>query len=771
MTNYNFSSLNDREFEELVKDVLNKEFNLNLKSYPKGRDKGIDLRQSSPKTKNEIIVQVKHFVDSRFPTLKSKLIKEELPKIKLLNPKRYILATSLSLSTSQKDTLIQELFPFIKSEDDIISRIEINEYLANHRRIIIKYTRLWFSDAAVLEHLLNNGTENKSRVFLELLSKKAKFYVYPSILNDANKKLRKNKILLIIGQPGVGKSTLAEIQLLELSRKEFKVHIVDDLEEAERVFSNEKEKQVFYFDDFLGSKYSEILNVSTSETRLIRFLERVDSTPNKYVILTTRTIILNYATENYDKINKIKSNLKKYELKVEQYSKFERAKILYNHLFFKKLDDAYLNEIRRNKFYFTIIQNKNYTPRLIEFISDKFHLNDVNPENYQQFIIEILKHPKETWKHSFHKQISSIERAFILTMFTFSEQIDINTLRKAFEARMKYEKKKHNQIIEPNQFEISLKLLLNGFIVNTIYNYDENNESKLSFINPSLTDYIVKYISETPGELKAILSSIKYYKQLDRFKSEFTKTVLDSEIQEIIYAKIKNNKLIKGKTYIKDTNIYMLSYLSEFCSKLNIDEFLMSLFTKISWTNINSSFDAKQLLRSLLRLNYNANINAYQYLAKNIYSILEEIYSRIDSSAYVLEIREALEIFGYSYEEFIQSPDGMRIIEKYIINVLTSEEEDLTFSLEDEVTNINDLDVIQEKLDSIKYTMYSDLEIDGIIEVEYTFDINYDRWNDRIELNIQNRKLIGEERKNYSFEEVVSASEKNIDRKINALFA
>ena len=54
MSNYTFSTINDKEFESLVLDILNTEYKLNLQEFKVGKDGGIDLRYSSKKNKNSI---------------------------------------------------------------------------------------------------------------------------------------------------------------------------------------------------------------------------------------------------------------------------------------------------------------------------------------------------------------------------------------------------------------------------------------------------------------------------------------------------------------------------------------------------------------------------------------------------------------------------------------------------------------------------------------------------------------------------------------------
>ena len=57
MPNFNFSVLNDKELEELARDLLNRKFNLDFQNFKRGKDSGIDLRLSSSTKTNYKIVQ------------------------------------------------------------------------------------------------------------------------------------------------------------------------------------------------------------------------------------------------------------------------------------------------------------------------------------------------------------------------------------------------------------------------------------------------------------------------------------------------------------------------------------------------------------------------------------------------------------------------------------------------------------------------------------------------------------------------------------------
>jgi len=96
MNSYNFSVLNDKEFEELCRELLSVELGVSFQSFKQGQDGGIDLRYSSTND-NEIIVQAKHYLKSGFSKLKSDLKIKEYPKVEKLSPKRYIITTSLEI--------------------------------------------------------------------------------------------------------------------------------------------------------------------------------------------------------------------------------------------------------------------------------------------------------------------------------------------------------------------------------------------------------------------------------------------------------------------------------------------------------------------------------------------------------------------------------------------------------------------------------------------------------------------------------------------------
>lgn len=172
MNQYNFSTINDKELEELVRDLLSQEFSIPFQSFKIGKDKGIDLRYSTSNDENSIIVQVKHYLKSGYNQLLRVLEKKEKPKIEYLNPARYILVTSIGLSPSDKEKIKKVLEPYILNTNDIFGCDDLNRLLMKFAEIEKRHFKLWFSNISIIQKIINNGIDGRSAFIEEKIKKK-----------------------------------------------------------------------------------------------------------------------------------------------------------------------------------------------------------------------------------------------------------------------------------------------------------------------------------------------------------------------------------------------------------------------------------------------------------------------------------------------------------------------------------------------------------------------------------------------------------------------
>ncbi len=736
--NYNFSTLNDKEFEQIAKDLLNAKFNLELQDFKVGVDGGVDLRCSTTKNNNSIVVQVKHYIGSAFAQLKSTLLYKEFDKIKNLKPDRYIVVTSLTLSATQKDTLKEILAPFVLTSNDIIGQEDLNGYLGEFKEIEKKYFKLWFSSTNVFNAIVNNAIEGRTKYMLEKIQEKIPFYVVTKKLDEANKILQKEKLLLITGQPGIGKTTLAEIILCDRAKNGHKIYKVENIREAEDIISlSNEEKQLFYFDDFLGANYYEIVNAQKTETQLTSFVERVRNTPNKYLILTTRTIILNQAVERYEKISHSKLSNQQFEIKLTDYSKYEKALILYNHLYFKSVREDLHESILTEKFYKVIIQHKNYTPRIIEFITDKSRLENLTPQTYLQFIINNLNNPKEIWRYSFNNQIDYLDRCLLLTLFTFEGSSFETVLFSAFENRLEYEKTEHNQIINANQFNESAKILLNGFITSNLHDTKPPVREYI-FINPSLTDFLIGHVADSYPERKSIISSVSYVEQLKRFNPEKSLIPLEKELQTIIRDKI-HKSAIKiqeevNKSFTKNKgHAIILEVLCRYCPEVNVDTLFLEHLKQISYTE--GWGNILQRIEYCL-LNLGDAPQSSNYIKENFIAIVEKMMNCISDTDNAKQIPILFEKYEHNYDDYIATDDGFNMLVNVIESVLQTSEDNLKDEHERSIKDIDVATDLYDEIYSLELELKSNLFPNTSFDYDFGVDMDTDYWKQKVEKNL-----------------------------------
>jgi hypothetical protein len=402
---YDFKILSPADFEELTRDLLQRHWRVRLEAFKTGRDQGIDLRYAALAGRSTI-VQCKHFAGSTIAKLVRELRVQEMPKIKRLNPTRYVLVTSLRLNPADKEKIKATLHPYIRSTHDIFGAEDTNNLLGVHPEIETQHFKLWMSSTVVLQRVLHNAEHVQTEFDVDRVRRALPLYVQTSNYSRAMKILDQHKIVIISGVPGVGKTTLADMLLFaHLESSYHPVVIKSEIAEGKRCF-NAEVRQIFYFDDFLGETFvgnrSDFLG-KKEDSSILDFVNIIARSKQARFVLTTREHILQHAYQISEHFRRQKGVLadRSCVLELGDYTLLDRGRILYNHIYFSDLTKDYKAELLRDHFYMWILKHRNFNPRLVEWLSRLTNVKQLPSAGYQKEVERILENPDQLWRIAF----------------------------------------------------------------------------------------------------------------------------------------------------------------------------------------------------------------------------------------------------------------------------------------------------------------------------------------------------------------------------------
>ncbi|MEO6282268.1 MAG: restriction endonuclease [Dyadobacter sp.] len=695
MPDYNFLNLSPPEFEDLTRDLLQKYLQITLESFASGRDGGIDLRHSISLEKT-LIIQCKRYKD--YNALIRNLEKE-LPKVNKLSPVSYIVSTTVDLTPHQKDVILTLFKPFILSTSDILGRSDLNNLLGIYPEIEKVHFKLWLSSSNILDRLLNSKIYNQSNFEEESIKNTINLYVDNESYYKANNIIKEKKYVIISGIPGIGKTTLARILVYHYLANGFDefIFLSDSINDGYTSY-REGKKQIFLFDDFLGTNFLENKLNTNEEQRIVKFIEKVSKSLDKIIIMTTREYILVQAKQKYDIFNNPLLEFGKCILDLSQYTKIVRAKILYNHLFFSNLSEAHIQNLLKTNTYQTIIDHPNYNPRIIQTITNDDIWKTIDPSDFSNKFVEFIKNPQSVWKHSFENQISKLSQCILANLMTIGTLIlleDLKAITKNFvEKNWNTYRINYNEI----EFKKSVKELENTFVE---IRKDSANKLAIEYQNPSVQDFLVFYFREYGDYIRDIIISAKYFNQLFQiFSYDDSKFIpwnqipLDDELKQIAIHRIISDfdilsfVSLTGSRYQGWGRSSLSDYikLNEIITNLTVASFPdLHKFTKIKFEKM---LYPKELHGNELKCYINLLNEFYLDLEVDEFLIISQLSQSIHEFDEIYEIRRLEVFFPDEFNFFIV--DNPTFCTKIFI-LIEDEADNTDDNLEDKLTELKSL--------------------------------------------------------------------------------
>ncbi|TAL17656.1 hypothetical protein EPN96_04900 [bacterium] len=738
MADYTFSTLSPIDFENMVRDLIQSERSIRLESFKSGKDDGIDFRCSKCND-SILIVQAKHYSGTNFRRLLADLKIKEKPKIDKLKPNKYLIATSVSLSPANKETIRSALFPHIKVTEDIYGREDLNNLLGLFPDIERQHFKLWLSGTSILEEVLHSRILNQTRIALQDISDKAQLYVVNNSFGHALQVLKDHNYVIIAGIPGIGKTTLAKMLVLHYLRADYDfINVSYDIEEAYSI-PDRKRPRVYLYDDFLGRTSLEEKLRKNEDHRLISFINSVMKTKTAKLILTTREYILHQAQATYEMLNSPIFNKPQCIVDLSQYTQPIRAQILYNHLYFSRLPSKYVEEIVRQETYLKIIDHKNYSPRIVEYMTDPMWVSPSEASEYPGIFIRNLNKPFLIWEQAFNSHLSSMAREMLIVLGTLPKEVFVEDLKLSTNSFILNKGMEFSE----REFRRALSELQGNFIV---LSQDFGNDI-VAFHNPSVQDFIENYFDKNPEQYSLMLQAACFFEQVKWACTKIPKIMYVRKLQHEIETSLKNTFSVKpcaviiyssdniGKTTYKDRDWlkyeYRLKFIASLCSekefayiKIIFREMLCNMAKDKASYDL-SPCDLYALVEHVLLLNNFEEINTFLLSAKE--SLFRKAYWITDVT-YIIKLMKL-------QPHIFQPYDRDRILSTIQHIVCLHLDEDDAQSLQNDLSELREINDIygfdlRNEIDKVTYLLSCAEEKSEQESDNYTSSYNDDRKGD-----------------------------------------
>lgn len=504
-----FAGLTDHDLELLVADLFGAEEGLRYEAFARGPDLGVDVRHEEDDGRVHV-VQCKHYLQTAVSGLRTEA-RKETRKLKRLDPQpaSYRFVTTRRLTQGNKRDLKTDLAPYIERQRDIWGEHDLDQLLGRHPEVERRHIKLWLPSSTQLQTLLAAGTYSRSRALAEEIMSALPRWVPSQRFFEAREMLRDERVCVIAGVAGIGKTTLAKMLVADAIGDGYEpIAVSADVEEAWKVYDPGR-RQVFYYDDFLGKTALIERLGKNEEDRLLAFMRRVAGSESTLFILTTRENILQQAAQLYEQLARDGVKERRVLLELEDYSRLDRARIFYNHAYFsEQLSSMARRALLKDQAYEAIIDHRAYNPRQIEWITglSGHRLTDAENANYVTFALTALNDPTLIWRHGFEHQLDDVQRALLLALATMPDPVVHDDLQRAFDGFCGTA----GISTRGRAFERALEVLDDSFV----RAYHDAGRIFIEAYDPSVSDFLNGYLAASPSDARHAVRGAVYFEQV-----------------------------------------------------------------------------------------------------------------------------------------------------------------------------------------------------------------------------------------------------------------
>lgn len=544
MSSYDFNVVfSPLEFQDFARDILQIREKKIFESFAEGKDEGIDGRYIAEDGES-IILQAKRLknVNSRI----LRVMRDEKRKMDRLiqtgkRVDRYILALSDDLDPQRKEQIISLMAPYIINAGDIITKKDFNNMLgmAEYQETEKKYYQLWFPSVNILNQqlfdIVNSTLLSRSKIRYDDILKEKDIFVETEIFRKTILKAQKNRVVIISGEPGVGKTTLAgQVALFYMGKYHSKSFIdafsVQDLYTALTIAG----KKVILYDDFWGSNGLDKFKASDTARELTRIISKIRETKDCILVITTREYILEQGLKQNEDLRHLVEKYK-LECRITQYSDVDKLQIYYRHLQAAELTWNQTSALKEQEY--TVIHSPNYNPRVLAEFFESVKPDQI-PEDCIKDLKQYLKCPHDFWQHIFNGLSREAQVLFVM-MAIIPLPVEIKILKKCYDHYIGTLENSYSW----KSFSETMIELEKTVIRTDLYNEDVAGMMTTTFQNPSVKDFLIYFLKEHVVHYHQVLDdSCLYYAQYMEYLEllnaidapiDFYKTIFENAIESL----------------------------------------------------------------------------------------------------------------------------------------------------------------------------------------------------------------------------------------------